>query len=219
MQRWAAAAAAAWLSVNPAGATSEIQRGTEGPFSRLAQIDDVNVTADGHEVTLSWKANQFVLEYPELPALGEHDYRWTQRTARLEWRCLSEEIVREGQRQLTLGLYVPRHQLHEDVAREGDPRYWAFVLTGRERRETPISVAAAQIEPAATTLILDRVGSGARRPDARAGLPARPLLERLAEVRAVQLRVTGAQLAMRIDFPTNSEAAAAASVIRNECRE
>ena len=203
----------------PAGATREIQTEPDGPFTRLSQIADVNVSASGHEVSLTWRANQFVLDYPDLPRLTEHDYRWTQRTARLEWRCRSEQVASEGERRLTLGLYVPRHRLHEDVARDGDRRYWTFVLTGREQLETPINVAAAQVEPAATTLILDRVGSGQRRPDARAGLPAEPLLERLGEVRAVQLRVEGPQLQMRIDFPANSEAAAAASIIHNECRE
>ena len=118
---------------------------------------------------------------------------------------------------LQLTLQVPRHPLYEDVAREGDHRYWVFALTGRARREMPVEVAAAGIDPAPATLIHDRIGGGERRPDLWLRIPPRTVLERLAEVRPLQLRVTGERLTMRLDFPANAAGASAARIVGDEC--
>ena len=164
-----AAAAAAAVAIGLYAGTATAQ----GPFTRLENITNVTIGEEGHRIEIRWHATAFELRYPDVPPATEHDYRWTGRRPALRWTCRAREASGGGSEALALRLYVPRHPLHEDVAQEGDRRYWVFALTGRARRETPVEVAAAGIDPVGATLVHDRVGAGARRPALWLRLPPR----------------------------------------------
>ena len=216
MDRRKRARAAAAAAASAIGLLTETAA-AQGPFTRLENIANVAVTENGHRIDIRWHASAFELRYPDLPPATEHDYRWTGRRPALRWTCRARDARGSGSETLALRLYVPRHPLHEDIAQEGDRRYWVFALTGRARHETPVEVAAAGIDPVATTLMHDRVGAGERRPALWLRMPPRALLGRLAEVRPVQLRVNGDEVRLRLDFPLDAAAASAARIAGDEC--